>query len=197
MSVLPRSSTPARQASRPRGLKSLARRFARATRGAAALEFAIIATPFFLFLFAVIEVGYMFFVSVMIDAGTLEAARKIRTGQMQFAGATADDLWDDVCGNISIVAPCEGRLFLDVRTYDDFASTRAPLPIEEREFDPTGLHVDFGEEGDIVLVRSYYLWDVMFPDLGTGLANLNGGKRLMTSTIAFRNEPFGEIVVEE
>lgn len=170
----------------------LARRFGRARDGAAALEFAIVAMPFFLFLLATMEIAYMFFLSVMVDNAALASARKIRTGEMQTAGATPEDFWNDVCSNISYVAPCDGHLFLDVRTYDDFGNTRRPDPIDNGDFDPSDLQMNFGEEGDIVLVRVYYIWDVFFPQLGTSLSNLNGGQRLLTSTVAFRNEPFGD-----
>lgn len=165
-------------------------RFARARDGAAALDFAIVAIPFFLFLLAVIEIGYMFFLSVMIDNAALASARKVRTGQMQMVGASSEDFWEDVCTNISIVAPCDGHLFIDVRTYESFSSTQEPDPITNGNFDPSGLQVDFGGAGDIVLVRVYYLWDVFFPNLGTGLSNVNGGMRVLTSVVAFRNEPY-------
>ncbi len=171
----------------------LGRRFGRAREGATALEFALIAGPFLIFLLAVMEIAYLFFLSVMVDNATLSSARKIRTGEMQFAAATPEDFWDDVCASIAIVAPCEGHLYLDVRTYENFATTRDPAPIENNDFDPSDLQMDFGQEGDIVLVRAYYIWDVFFPDLGTGLSNLNGGKRLLVTTVAFRNEPFGEV----
>lgn len=173
---------------------AVGRRFSRNREGATALEFAIVCMPFFFLLLAVMEIAYMFFLSVMVDNAALSSARKIRTGQMQMASASAEDFWEDVCEGIEVVAPCEGRLFLDVQTYDSFGVTREPPPVEDGEFDPSDLGVDFGEEGDIVLVRAYYVWDVIFPDLGTGLSNLAGGKRLLVSTVAFRNEPFGELV---
>lgn len=169
------------------------RRFAHDREGAAAIEFAIVALPFFMLLFAVMEIGFMFYVNTMIDNATAEAARKIRTGEIQMAGASADDFWDEVCDNVQIVAACDGRLFVDVRTFDSFAGTRQDDPVTNGDFDPSGLQSDFGESGDIVLVRVYYVWDVFFPSLGTGLSNLNGGKRLLSSTAAFRNEPFGEL----
>lgn len=170
---------------------AFARRFSKARDGAAALEFAIVAFPFFLFLLAVIEIAYMFFLSIWIDNAALESSRKVRTGQMQYAHASAQDFFDDVCDNLKPVAPCDSHLFVDVEVYDDFGSMTDPPPIDEGEFDSTGLSTDFGEAGDIVLVRVYYVWDVFFPSLGTGLSNLSGGRRLMMSAVAFRNEPFG------
>lgn len=171
---------------------AILRRFGRAREGATALEFAIVATPFFLFLMATMEIAYMFFLSVMVDNATLSSARLIRTGEAQIGEMTAQDFWDEVCSRISVIAPCSGHLYLDVQTYNAFDATRSPPPITSGDFDNANLQMDFGQEGDIVLVRAFYIWDVIFPDLGTGLANLNDGKRLLISTVAFRNEPYGE-----
>ena len=44
--------------------------------------------------------------------------------------------------------------------------------------------------GDIVVVRLIYLWPVYVPILGLNLSDMAGGKRLMMSTVAFRNEPY-------
>lgn len=173
--------------------RARAGRLGRDDKGATAVEFAIVAAPFFLFLFAVMEIAYMFFVTVMIESAVLDSARKVRTGQMQFQGADAEDFWEDVCEGVSLVADCDGRLFLDVRVIENFGSANLPDPVEDGEFDPSDLDVDYGEAGDIVLVRAYYVWDVIFPSLGTNLSNLNGGKRLISATTAFRNEPFGEV----
>jgi hypothetical protein len=41
-----------------------------------------------------------------------------------------------------------------------------------------------------VVVRLMYQWPVYVSLLGLNLADLNGGKRLLISTVAFRNEPF-------
>jgi len=91
----------------------LARRFGRDRDGAAAVEFAIIAFPFFVLLFAVMEIAFMLFLNMMLDSATMGAAREIRTGQMQFSGATADDFWDSVCEKVQVVADCNGRLHVD------------------------------------------------------------------------------------
>ena len=174
-------------------IRARAGRLSRDDKGATAVEFAIVAAPFFLFLFAVMEIAYMFFITVMIESAVLDSARKVRTGQMQFQGADAEDFWEDVCEGVSMVADCDGRLFLDVRVIENFGSSNLPDPVADGEFDPSDLDVDYGEAGDIVLVRAYYVWDVVFPNLGTNLSNLNGGKRLISATTAFRNEPFGEV----
>ena len=44
--------------------------------------------------------------------------------------------------------------------------------------------------GDIVVVRLFYQWPLFVTGLGYNIANLNGSKRLLSATAAFRNEPF-------
>jgi hypothetical protein len=43
---------------------------------------------------------------------------------------------------------------------------------------------------DIVVVRVYYVWTLFTPLLNTSLKTLSGGKRLISSTVSFRNEPW-------
>ena len=47
-----------------------------------------------------------------------------------------------------------------------------------------------GGPGDIVVVRLMYQWPVYVSLLGLNLSDLSGGKRLLMSTVAFRNEPY-------
>ena len=44
---------------------------------------------------------------------------------------------------------------------------------------------------NIVVVRLFYQWPVYVALLGFDLHNMNGGKRLLAATAAFRNEPYG------
>ncbi len=61
--------------------------FARDRRGAAAVEFAILAPLFLALVFSILEAGYFFFVSSAVDQATARAARLIRTGAVQSASA--------------------------------------------------------------------------------------------------------------
>ena len=48
-----------------------------------------------------------------------------------------------------------------------------------------------GGPGSIVVVRLMYQWPVYVSLLGLNLADSAGSKRLLISTVAFRNEPYG------
>lgn len=70
-------------------------RFIKAREGATAVEFALIAGPFFLLLMGIIEIALFFFASTMIETATAEAARadavaelaRPVAGHQHFAGA--------------------------------------------------------------------------------------------------------------
>ena len=90
-----------------------------------------------------------------------------------------------------------GALTFDVRTYQDFDEMDQTGPINGGEVDPDAFIFEPGEEREIVLVRVFYEWQIITPVIGNygGFANLSGNKRLLASSVAFRNEPFGEIEI--
>ena len=171
------------------GARGLIRRFLRAERASVAVEFALTAIPFFALLFAIIEAGVIFFVSSTIENSLNDVARLIRTGQAQTANMTSTQLIQKVCDNVVIVSNCTDNLKLDVRTFSTFASVNFPSPIDKDGKLVTALQFNMGNAGDIVLIRAFYIWNVMSP-LPTGLDNNSGSTRLIQSSVAFRNEPY-------
>jgi len=165
-------------------------RFHRAREGAAAVEFALIAAPFFLLIFATLEVALFFLGSTIIENGVNEAARSIRTGQLQQSGQTVEDFRGAICERISSVADCS-RIQLDVRTFDSFSSSSMTSPLNaDGEIDDTNFTFDPGGGGDVVVVRVFYDWQLMVPGVVSGMTNMSGNKRLISATAVFRNEPF-------
>lgn len=167
-------------------------RFRRARSGATAVEFALIAAPFMALLFGILELGMVFMVSTTLDNATDAAARKIRTGQFQLAGGgTAATFKTQICDNMSFLgASCASQLHIDVRTYPKFADVAAIDPTTKGAFDDKKTTFVPGGPEAIVVVRAYYEWTLITPMLNEGLETLSGGKRLITSTATFRNEPY-------
>ncbi|HEY3799223.1 MAG TPA: TadE/TadG family type IV pilus assembly protein [Caulobacteraceae bacterium] len=167
--------------------------FSRARGGATAVEFALIALPFFMLLFSVLELGIMFIASTTIDAATVAAAREIRTGQLQTTGTnTAAGFKSLVCDDMSWIstADCMASMSLDVETYPSFSSIQVsspPLTLQNK-IDQTKLTYDAGSSCDIVLVRVYYPWTLLAPVIEPGLPDLGANQRLLTTAVAFRNE---------
>lgn len=164
-------------------LARMAGRFARAERGATAVEFALVGMPFLMLIFAIIELGLVFLVSITLETAVTDVGRTIRTGQVQTAGGTASGFKTSVCNKLSwLGSKCEGALQIDVRTFSDYADTNNVAV-------PTTMNWDPGAPGSIVLVRAYYTWPLITPLLTTGLQSANG-KRIIYAATAFSNEPY-------
>jgi len=171
--------------------RSLFKRFVAARRGATAVEFALVAAPFLALMFGVLELGLVFMVSTTLDNATEAAARTIRTGQLQTAGGSANSFKAAVCNNMSwLGASCSGKLTVDVRTFPKFADVSMTSPVTDGAVDASKTAFTPGGGEDIVVVRAYYEWTLITPMLNAGLANLGGTKRLVYSTVTFRNEPY-------
>ena len=169
------------------------RRFLRHERGATAVEFAILALPFFTLLFGVLELGLLFMASTILDAATLTAARHIRTGAMQASSAnTAAGFKADVCNNMSWLSSsdCTANVVVDVRTFASFGTISSSPPVTNGAIDSTKTTYDAGVACSIVLVRVFYPYALYTPLLDPGLPNLGPTHRLITSAAAFRNENY-------
>lgn len=176
-----------------RKMKSV-RRFARARRGTAAVEFALVLMPFFLLTFGLAEVSMIGFAQTSLDFAVSETARQIRTGQAQSGGVTEAQIRTELCSELNnfIVMGCDGNLYLDVRRFNSFvdASNNAQTPIQNNQFSTAGMGYQPGQPSDIVVVRAYYRWRVMTPLFEPIFQNISGGERILVSTMMFRNEPF-------
>lgn len=165
-------------------------RFRKNRDGAAAVEFALVASPFFVLLFAIIEITLVFFASQLLESATADASRKIMTNQ---TGRTFDRnaFRDEVCRQTNALMSCSG-VQVDVQTYQTFGASSVSAPRTSTGAVNTGaMGFNQGNGGDIVVVRVVYEWPVLVPSFGLTLNDLPNGNRLLIATSAFRNEPFG------
>jgi Flp pilus assembly protein TadG len=168
------------------------RRFRRNRRGSAAVEFALVAPIFFGLLFAIIEVAMVFFASQVLETVTQDAARMIMTGQAQNLVYTRQQFKDYVCDPTrfaNVLFDCTNGIYIDVQNYPAFANVAITDPIVAGSF-VNNMKYCPGQDGDIVVVRMFYQWQLFVTGLGFNIANLAGGKRLLSATAAFKNEPF-------
>ncbi|MEM6901454.1 MAG: TadE/TadG family type IV pilus assembly protein [Pseudomonadota bacterium] len=173
-------------------LEKKVREWASDKRGVAAVEFAMIAIPFFFLLMGLFEVALIFAVSVALENGISEASRAIRTGEFQSNGGSEATFRAAVCAEMLGLLPCDGNLYIDVRTFDSFGDSDDNSPIDPgtQELDTDGFDFNPGLRDQVVVARVFYEWELITPGLMAPLSNLAGDKRLLRSTTAFRNEPF-------
>jgi Flp pilus assembly protein TadG len=181
---------------RRRFIRSRGRRGA--SSGSVAVEFALIAPIFFLLLFGIIETTLALFASMTLENGMKTVARLIRTGQVQGQNMSQAQFRQVLCDQIDVVLSCDpARLYIDVRSFANFASLAFPAPINAQgnlnanlNSYQIGASSQNTAANSIVLVRAFYTWPMFTPLLGQFYANMQNNTRLLTASAAFRNEPF-------
>lgn len=160
--------------------------------GATAVEFALVAGPFFLMMFAILELGLVFITDSVLENAMMESGRLIRTGQADDSTIDAAEFKEEFCSRMSIFeSDCADRAHIDVTEIPQFSDPTLADPLENGEsFDESKLGYDIGEPGSLMVVRIWYEQPLITPFLSKALSKLEDGKMLMTSTTAFRNEPY-------
>ncbi len=177
---------------RPRSrlrLPKLLARFLRLRDGAVALEFALIAIPFFFVIMATVQTAIVYFAQQELETVIEQSSRVILTNQA--SSLTQNQFANSVCSQIVALFKCSG-LMVDVETASSFTSVNTSAPT--LTFDSKGNVTNTwqfapGKPGDIVVVRVMYQWPVLLKLFNYNLANLANGNYLMMATAVFRNEP--------
>lgn len=177
---------------RDKARPSLMRRLRHARDGSAAIEFALIALPFFMLLFAILEIGLILLLDAVVETAVADTGRLVRTGQTQLQNIDRDMMKARLCANMSVFAgDCATRAYLDVRVVNDFSTPlSADDPMASGAFDKSKIDVKPGLPGDMVMVRVWYEHPVVTPFLQQALTKAQDGNVLLTTTMAFRNEPY-------
>lgn len=178
------------------------KRFLRSRDGAAAIEFALLAIPYFLIVFAIIETFIAFTGEQLISNAVDTTARKFRTGQIT-AQTTEADFRNEFCNEISFLIQCNGgdsdRLILDVRSFSSFADIPTTIPrVGGAAFGALAATNAYqpGGPGTINMLRAYYRWeiitDLVRPYIST-IRPADGSlpkEFLIVATAAYKNEDY-------
>lgn len=177
----------------------------------AAVEFGLLAFPFFLLVFATIEAFIAFAGEQLLENAVDTMGRQIRTGQITFGMGRTTDLTEaqfrtKFCQEISLMIRCadeenadDQKLYLDVRQFASFADAPKGIPRKSdalyADLDPTGFAYKPGGPGTINIVRAYYRWEVMTDLVRPYITNIRPEGELptdylMVATSAFRNEAY-------
>lgn len=169
--------------------KRKCRRFHDAQDGAVAVEFALVSIPFVLLLLATVETFVVFFAASDLEGAVGQASRLIRTGQVQNNGLTEAQYKQLICDRFFLARDCDANLRIDVRTFQNFNNVNFVNPLTGTGELRNNFTFQPGVAGDIILVRAFYSWPIAVPG-NIGLDNMAGSKRLLSASMAFRNEPF-------
>jgi Flp pilus assembly protein TadG len=167
-------------------------------RGAAAIEFAIVAVPFFMFVLGTIGIGLYFFTTNSLEHGVEAAARQIRTGQAQKSNITVGDFKQLVCDEAGSYIDCT-KLHVLVQHAASWSGITPQSCIDSNH----GMAASTGASGDqlydytggassVVLVTVCYEWDLAqsFSFLKLGVNADGSGSAILQAATAFRVEPY-------
>ena len=170
----------------------------RNNRGSAAVEFALVAIPFFMLLFGVIIIGLYFFTSHALENGVESAARKIRTGEAQKSDVTVAAFKQLVCADAGSYIDCN-KLRVVLQSAEMWGDI-TPQPCVDGQGQvaaSTGAEGDkismyTGAASQVVLVTLCYQWDLAqsFEFLNLGANSDGSGPAIIPAAVAFRTEPY-------
>ncbi len=181
----------------PRGWKRNAGRWLHDSAGSTALDFSLIAIPFFFFVFAILGTSLYFFTNNALDRGVQGAARKIRTGEANQAGATVGDFRQSVCNEAGTGINCN-KLRVLIQSDASWANItpQGCLDSKSEMVNSTGsieeLVSDYsGDASFVALITVCYEWDLAktFSFLQLGKGSNGSGPAVMQASSAFRIEP--------
>ncbi|MEN5147434.1 TadE/TadG family type IV pilus assembly protein [Brevundimonas diminuta] len=163
----------------------------RRREGSTAVEFALVALPFFLLLFGILEIGMMLLVDALLETAASNTSRQIRTGQAQTKQLKPEDIKAHLCANMSVFSgECSRRAYVDIRVLDDFTSKPKDDPMESGVLDPDALEYQPGAPRERVLVRIWYEHAIHTPFIAQAVSRTKDGRVMLTTALAFRNEPY-------
>lgn len=161
-------------------------------RGVAVIEFAFIAGPLMALLIGIVQVSITFFAQQNLESVGESVTRVLMTGEAQSSGMSKSAFKALACSKLPSFMKC-ANLIVDVQVATGFsAANTAPPTIT---FDSSGKVSNSenfapGGPGDIVIVKTMYLWNTQKGPLGFDISTLSSDRRLLIATSVFKTEPY-------
>lgn len=185
----------------------LFKRFRRAERGAAAVEWAFIGPVLVLLLLIFIELCLMMFTHQMVEGGVRDASRWGITGQTDGGGLTREQYVAKVIKENTMGLIDDSDITVTTKVYPTFSDVGKGEPFTDAngngKYDPGESFTDIntngvwdsdqgatgaGGGGDIVQYKVEYKWTVFSPILQPFAGP--GGKFTFETSVVVKNEPF-------
>jgi len=173
-------------------------RFLRDREGVTAIEFAALALPFALLVFAILESCVSFASQEVMANATDNVARQLRTGQLQAADVDETKVKQMICNELQLIVAknCPG-LKVDLRKVDTFEEAAQlgfringnQIVLTKGTADDTFV-IKPGPAMSRNVLRVFYKWPVMTDFMAKAMANMNDGTTLHFASTIWQNEPF-------
>ncbi len=169
------------------------RDFARDDKGVTAVEFGLLAVPFFTVVLATIQTAILFLGMQVLDSAVEDASRMIKTGRSSSANYTMNDFRTLMCGFTFNIFDCS-QIKLKVAVISNFASVNTSPTVQTCDtLTCTWSFTEAYDDGvgrDIIQVTAYYRWPLLVVMPYFNLKNQPDNYRLISAIRVFRNEPF-------
>ncbi|WEZ85308.1 pilus assembly protein (plasmid) [Rhizobium sp. 32-5/1] len=157
--------------------------------GAAAIEFSLIAFPFFLIIFGILDVALMFFVDSSLDSALHMAARDVRTGRATVEKWNLATFKQEVCGGMALAFDCSNSLLIVTKVMDDFSSVKFTSAVGNGKLSVKENFAS-GAPGNYVMIQAFLPWPSWLSSMGVDTAHLSDGRYVLSASALFRNEPY-------
>jgi len=157
--------------------------------GIAAVEFALIALPFFTMMFGTLEIGLLLLKTSIMEGATRDAARKVRTGAAQNSADPMGLFQQTLCTGLLGLYDC-GTFYVDVRNFSDFTTITLPAVQFNANGVPTNLVFQPGGAGTVTTARVVHNHRFITPLIGRLMGSSGGNTLAVTSTAVFKTEPY-------
>ena len=158
--------------------------------GSTAIEFSMLAMPFIFVLLGTMETALMFASNSVLDGATNEAARIIRTGQIQMSGGDPAEIFEaKLCEQAAVLLDCS-KFQIEVVEMDKFSDFSSYAANFDDDGNPVTRGVNPGGVNSVNLIRVFYKYKLATPVIGNLLANGPDNSRMMVSTIVLETEPY-------
>ena len=160
-------------------------------RGNALIEFAIVGPTCLLLLLVIFELGYMILVQSVLDSSARDAARMIRTGQVQASGNAQTSFQNQLCADTGWLISC-GSMIYQAQVFSNWSAAQNGLnqpPQRDALGNLVSTGFNAGSSKDIVAVQVSYNYKFFTLWVSSYLGGSTQSAFLM-STVVFQNEPF-------
>ena len=173
-------------------VRSRGRALLRDEAGVTAIEFGILALPFFTIILAIIQTAIMFLATQVLDSALEDASRKVRTGEA--SGYSLSDFRTLMCGYTFNLLDCN-QIQLRSEVLSSFSNVAINQTVQScdvttctwtsnwQQFAP-------GTGKSVMQISAYYRYPLLVVLPYFNLKNQPDNYRLISAIRVFRNEPY-------
>lgn len=158
--------------------------FIRDENGVVAIEFAVLALPFFLIVFAIMEVALVLTASMQFENATDRVSRRVMTGELKREQSA---IREAVCNEIVLSVDCS-KLRIDYKEVASLSAFDLPAPVTDRKINASAFRFETIESPSFASLRVGYEWPITIGPMAQFFAGLEDGRTLVLGTSLLRIE---------